>query len=117
MAVNKALEQELLRAKLRPADYLARLTEIDEILATHWQTIQKNQIDALKAAAEINHKMLSKSLPDLKAIEIAPEREAPVKFIFQTTHDAAPTKLSVQDVKDRFFSDDEQEEQPVFTFR
>jgi hypothetical protein len=108
---NKALEQELLRAKLRPADYLAALAEIDEIFACQWQTLNKNQIDSLKVRAEINHKMLGKSLPDLRAIEIAPERESPVKFIFNTG-----ASMSVKEVQQHYFDESDADDATPFTF-
>ncbi len=84
MASPKALDQELLRKRLRPSEYITAIEEALETLRDHWSTIQKNQIDALKVMIDGYTKMLAKSLPDLRAIEITPERDSPVQFIFQT---------------------------------
>jgi hypothetical protein len=81
---SKSLDQELLRKRLRPSEYISIIEECMEWLMTHGNTATKNQIDAKKVIIDAAHKMLGKSLPDLRAIEIAPEREAPIKFIFQT---------------------------------
>lgn len=81
MSAN-AIEQDLIRKRLRPAEYIMRIEEALEELRTHWQTLTRNQIDALKAGIDGNGKLLAKCLPDLRAIEVTPERESPVRFIF-----------------------------------
>lgn len=92
MASN-ALEQELLRKRLRPAEYIARIEESIEILRTHWQTLNKNQIDAHSKIIDANRGLLAKCLPDLRAIEVTPERESPVKFIFASGDEKTGAEL------------------------
>lgn len=78
---NKGLEQELLRKRLRPAEYISNIEECMEHLRAHWQTMGKNQIDALRAIIQANSELLDKSLPDLRAVDMTPEKEAPVRFL------------------------------------
>lgn len=64
-----ALSLEELRGRLRPADALDKIMEVSEILQDQWEVLGKNQIDALKAQADINFRILAKSIPDMKSAD------------------------------------------------
>lgn len=82
MADPKSFELELLRNRLRPADYISTIEDAIDELRLHWRTLNKNQVDGLRALIQANGTLLDKSLPDLRAMEITPEKEAPVVFNF-----------------------------------
>lgn len=77
-----ALAQELLRKRLRPADYIQMIEDALEDLRQFGMNMNKNQIDCQKAIMAGAGQMLNKCLPDLRAIEVTPDAQSPVKFIF-----------------------------------
>lgn len=60
---------DLLRDRLRPADAITAIREIEGILLDEWRGLTRNQIDALKLRTDIQFRKLSKVLPDLKAMD------------------------------------------------
>jgi hypothetical protein len=112
MANQKALDQEFLKTRLRPSEYISYIEECLEWLITHGDTATKNQIDAKKVLMDGCFKILAKSLPDLRAIENLPEREAPVKFVFQM---GDGTKVPSDVVKAKLEADEA--EHPRFLFQ
>lgn len=86
MASNnaQALEQELIRKRLQPTEYIRMIEEALSDLCEFGNNMSKNQIDAKRAIMAGAGQMLNKCLPDLRAIEIAPEAQSPVKFVFMS---------------------------------
>ena len=66
---QKKFTVDQLRERLRPFDSLDLINEVQEIVKQEWETLGKNQIDALKLQFDIQFRKLSKVLPDLKAMD------------------------------------------------
>ena len=66
---QKKFTVDQLRERLRPFDSLDLINEVQEIVKQEWETLGKNQIDALKLQCDIQFRKLSKVLPDLKAMD------------------------------------------------
>jgi hypothetical protein len=86
-----ALSLEELRSRLRPADALDKILEVSGILQDQWEMLGKNQIDALKAQAELNFRLLAKTIPDMKSIDQS-AGSAPAKVNFFLNLDGNQTK-------------------------
>ena len=76
--------QDALRARIDGKTCLTKIDSIDQTFSEEWRSLGKNQVDALKARAEIQFRKLAKVLPDLKSVEVRSDPEAPVRFILNT---------------------------------
>ena len=68
-AENKAIRQEALREQLRAQGHVQHVVEISTKLANLDIDLEQNEIQRLKAAADIKLKLIAKYAPDLKAVE------------------------------------------------
>ena len=58
-----------LKSLLRPKECVDNVLWAEDQIRDNWQSLTRNQIDALKTYAEIQFKKLSKTLPDIRSIE------------------------------------------------
>ena len=65
--------QEDLRDYLDGAAYIRNLNKIHDRVKAKWHTMDSDQIAASRLQADINFKLLSKVMPDLKMVEIQGE--------------------------------------------
>jgi hypothetical protein len=82
------VSEKLIRAKINAHECLDTLKEISATFTNQWQVLGKNQIDSLKANADIQFKLLAKVLPDMKSMEITTDPQAPVRFVIATAEKA-----------------------------
>lgn len=94
----KQLTIEQLRERLRPSDALDVLQEVQDTLADQWENLSKNQIDALKLQADIQFKLLSKIIPDVKSMDHnIGDGSSKVNFIINL--DGGATLKDIKEVK------------------
>lgn len=102
---NKRINQLVLRERMKGREYLARLTNIsDEFVGISDELANRKivpikvlqkyrvRIDALKAGATLNLRLLDKVLPDLKALEVS-DPEGNAIPIINLTVNGKPTGL------------------------
>ena len=68
-AVNKSIRQEALREQLQAQGHVQHVVDISSKLADLNIELEQNEIQRLKAAADIKLKLIAKYAPDLKAVE------------------------------------------------
>lgn len=94
---DASVELEVLRKKINPFTRIDALLEIDGLLETGWRTMTKNQIDALKARADVQFRLLTFAMPTLKGVEMNMGKNAmPVKFVFNSGSTASPEEARAQ---------------------
>lgn len=108
---NLALRQEAWRENVKFKKCLNNILAVDNILKAQWRTLESEAVQALRARAEINFRLMSKLLPDLKQMDVtsagsqvnnvgvalvnlAPSEEAWVKAA------SAPPRLVLNDEED-----------------
>jgi hypothetical protein len=74
--------QKALYLKIDPYERISRLLEIDGILKSQYNTLDRTSIEGLGKAADLNFRLLAKVLPDQKAVEVRGDPQAPVTFTF-----------------------------------
>lgn len=67
---NKAIRQKAIREQLAAQGHIQHVIEIANKLADLSEILEATDIQRLKAAADIKAKIISKYLPDLKAMEL-----------------------------------------------
>lgn len=77
-AENKKIRQEKLREQLSNGKHVDHVIEIARKLNEQHLSLETTHIAALKAAADIKLKLISKYIPDLKAIEHSQDPENPI---------------------------------------
>ena len=94
---NKAVRTKALREQLSSQKHVEHVIDISNKLADLNTPLENTDIQRLKAAADIKARLISKYLPDLKAVEITGEDGKPiegkwtVEFI-NASKDSAPSK-------------------------
>lgn len=68
-AKNKQVRKEALRDQLSAQGHVQHVIDISDKLSKLTEDLEPAQVQRLKAAADIKLKLISKYLPDLKAIE------------------------------------------------
>lgn len=71
--LRRANRQEDLRESLKAHAYIKNLNTIHDRIKSRWHRMDSDQIAACRLQADINFKLLSKVLPDLKMVEIQGE--------------------------------------------
>lgn len=66
----RAQAHEVMRERIKGQQHLNQVTKIAKRLHTEASTLSTTEIQALKASADIQFKILGKILPDLKSSEI-----------------------------------------------
>ena len=66
---NRAIRQEALREELSNKGLLVHVLDIAKELQEPDSVLESTDIQRLKAAADINLKLINKYLPDIKAVE------------------------------------------------
>ena len=74
--------QKALYLKIDPYERINRLLEIDQILKTQYNTLDRTSIEGLGKASDLNFRLLAKVMPDQKAVEVKGDPQAPVTFTF-----------------------------------
>jgi hypothetical protein len=67
---NKKIRQEALREQLANGGHVEHVIDIAKKLADLTQALENSDVNRLKAAADIKMRLITKYLPDLKAVEI-----------------------------------------------
>lgn len=67
---NLLLRQETWRNDLKFKRYLRNILEVDDILKEKWKSLDTENIQALRARADINFRLMNKLLPDLKQMDV-----------------------------------------------
>ena len=80
-AQNKAIRQEALREQLAAQGHVQHVIDIAEKLSNLSNILDSTEIQRLKAAADIKARLISKYLPDLKAIEYSGDQENPINIL------------------------------------
>jgi len=68
---NRRIRQEALREQLQAKGLERHVLDIADKLQTEGASMEAQEIQALKASAELRLKLLNKCLPDLKATELS----------------------------------------------
>ena len=68
---NRRIRQEALREQLQAKGLEQHVLEIANKLQSEGASMESQEIQALKASAELRLKLLNKCLPDLKATELS----------------------------------------------
>ena len=77
-ARNKKIRQEALREQLSQKGLHTQVIEIANKLHEQHLALESSHIQALRAAADIKLKLISKYMPDLKAVEHSGDPDSPV---------------------------------------
>jgi hypothetical protein len=93
---NRAIRQEALREQLAAGGHLQHVLDIAEKLSNEINDLDSLMVQRLKAAADIKCKLISKYLPDLKAMEISGELNGTQEH----THSLDAKSLSTQTLKE-----------------
>ena len=78
---NRRIRQEALREQLSQGKHVEHVIEIANKIANETLDLDALMVQRLKAAAEIKCKLISKYLPDLKAVEVTGEDGEPVNMV------------------------------------
>ena len=78
---NRRIRQEALREQLSQGKHVEHVIEIANKIANEALDLDALMVQRLKAAAEIKCKLISKYLPDLKAVEVTGEDGEPVNMV------------------------------------
>lgn len=78
---NRRIRQDALREQLSQGKHVEHVIEIANKIANETLELDALMVQRLKAAAEIKCKLISKYLPDLKAVEITGEDGEPVNMV------------------------------------
>ncbi len=68
--INRAIRQETLREQLSAKGLVQHVLEISEKLSNEEVELEPLQVQRLKHAADLQLKLISKYLPDLKGVEL-----------------------------------------------
>ena len=77
---NREIRREELRKKLAAGGHVEHVIEISTKLADLSIPLEPNDVTRLKAAADIKKGLITKYLPDLKAIEHTGEDGSPIEI-------------------------------------
>lgn len=69
-AKNKQIRKEALRDQLSAQGHVQHVIDITDKLADLNIVLESNDVQRLKAAADLKFKLINKYLPDLKAVEL-----------------------------------------------
>lgn len=78
---NRRIRQDALREQLSQGKHVEHVIEIANKIANEALDLDALMVQRLKAAAEIKCKLISKYLPDLKAVEVTGEDGEPVNMV------------------------------------
>ena len=78
---NRRIRQEALWEQLSQGKHVEHVIEIANKIANETLELDALMVQRLKAAAEIKCKLISKYLPDLKAVEVTGEDGEPVNMV------------------------------------
>ena len=78
---NRRIRQDALREQLSQGKHVEHVIEIANKIANETLDLDALMVQRLKAAAEIKCKLISKYLPDLKAVEVTGEDGEPVNMV------------------------------------
>ena len=78
---NRRIRQDALREQLSQGKHVEHVIEIANKIANETLELDALMVQRLKAAAEIKCKLISKYLPDLKAVEVTGEDGEPVNMV------------------------------------
>ena len=78
---NRRIRQDALREQLSQGKHVEHVIEIANKIANDTLELDALMVQRLKAAAEIKCKLISKYLPDLKAVEVTGEDGEPVNMV------------------------------------
>lgn len=88
---NRKIRQEALREQLSNQKLVEQVVDIAKKIGDLSYELEKDKIDRLKIAADINMKLVSKYLPDLKQTELIGDQEQPISI--------SPIQWTIQPVK------------------
>ncbi len=77
-AKNRAVRQEAIREQLTNGGHIQHVVDIATKLQKQHLELESSAIQALRAAADIKLKLISKYVPDLKSIEVSQDPENPI---------------------------------------
>lgn len=75
---NKKIRQEALRELLSKQKLVEQVVDIARKIGDLSEPLEKDKVDRLKIAADINMRLVAKYLPDLKQTEIIGDPEQPI---------------------------------------
>ena len=78
--LNRKVRQDALREQLAAKGLVQHVIEIAEKLSNPAEELTQIEVTRLKAAADIQCKLINKYLPDTKALELSNDPDNPVTF-------------------------------------
>jgi hypothetical protein len=88
---NRKIRQDALREQLSNQKLVEQVVDIAKKIGDLSQDFEKDKIDRLKIAADLNMKLVAKYLPDLKQTELIGDPDKPIGV--------SPIQWTIQPVK------------------
>lgn len=83
---NKRVRKEALREQLSAQGHVQHVIDIAEKLTSLSESLESIEVTRLKSAADIKLKLISKYLPDLKAVEHSTDPDNPLPVSISVTY-------------------------------
>lgn len=91
---NRKIRQEALREQLSNQKLVEQVVDIAKKIGDLSQEFEKDKIDRLKIAADLNMKLVAKYLPDLKQTELIGDPDQPIQVNAQWNLVGVPSASS-----------------------